>query len=50
MVDPAGRFHGLEGLYVADASRLRSPPRANTHLTTLAIAEMIADGLRGIER
>ena len=43
MVDPAGRFHGLEGLYVADASTLPSPPRANTHLTTLAIAEMIAD-------
>jgi choline dehydrogenase len=50
VVDPAGRVHGLEGLYVADASTLPSTPRANTHLTTLAIAELIADGLKEIDR
>jgi choline dehydrogenase len=50
VVDPAGRVHGLEGVYVADASTLPSTPRANTHLTTLAAAELVADGLKGVDR
>ena len=35
---------GTEGLYVADASFMPTIPRANTNLTTAAIAEKIAAG------
>jgi choline dehydrogenase-like flavoprotein len=42
VVDVHGRVFGTEGLYVADASFMPTIPRANTNLTTAAIAERIA--------
>ena len=44
VVDSHGRVFGVEGLFVADASVMPTIPRANTNLTTAAIAERIADG------
>lgn len=43
VVELDGRVRGVENLYVADASVMPSVPRANTHLTTLAIAEKLAE-------
>ncbi|HEX9380003.1 MAG TPA: GMC family oxidoreductase [Gaiellaceae bacterium] len=43
VVERDGRVRGLENLYVADASIMPTIPRANTHLTTLALAELIAE-------
>jgi choline dehydrogenase len=45
VVGGAGAVHGIDGLYVADASIIPTIPRANTHLTALAVAERIADRL-----
>ena len=45
VVDPTGRVHGAEGLYVADASIMPVVPRANTNLPTLMAAERIVAGL-----
>lgn len=42
VVDAEGRVIGAEGLRVADASIMPEVPRANTHLTTVMIAEHIA--------
>jgi choline dehydrogenase-like flavoprotein len=47
VVDAAGAVHGVDGLTVADASVMPLIPSANTHLTTLMVAERIADLLRG---
>jgi choline dehydrogenase len=46
VVDPACRVRGTTGLRVIDASIMPEVPRANTHLTTVAIAEKMADVLR----
>jgi choline dehydrogenase-like flavoprotein len=43
VVDARGRVLGFDNLYVADASIMPTIPRANTNLTTIAIAERIAD-------
>ncbi len=40
---PDGRVHGFDNLLVADASFLPEIPRANTHLTTVAVAERLAE-------
>ena len=45
VVDADCRVLGVEGLLVADASIMPTIPRANTNLTTAAIAERIADTL-----
>lgn len=42
VVDAEGRVIGVEGLRVVDASIMPEVPRANTHLTTVMIAEHIA--------
>jgi choline dehydrogenase len=42
VVDPGCRVHGTEGLVVCDASVMPTIPRANTNLTTVAIAEHVA--------
>ena len=42
VVDTHGRVFGTDGLYVADASVMPTIPRANTNLTTAAIAEKLA--------
>ncbi len=46
VVDPECRVLGCTGLRVIDASVMPEVPRANTHLTTVAIAERMADRLR----
>jgi choline dehydrogenase-like flavoprotein len=43
VVDERLRVLGFENLYVADASVMPTIPRANTHLSTVAIAERAAD-------
>jgi choline dehydrogenase len=43
VVDARGRVVGLEGLVVADASVMPTIPRANTNLSTVALAERIAE-------
>ena len=42
VVDPDCRVLGIEGLRVIDASIMPSVVRANTHLTTVMIGEMMA--------
>jgi choline dehydrogenase len=43
VVDGDGRVYGLDGLFVADASIMPTIPRANTNLSTLALAERLAE-------
>lgn len=43
VVDAAGRVHGIDHLYVADASIFPAIPRANPLLTVVAAAEYIAE-------
>jgi choline dehydrogenase len=45
VVDPRGAVHGIDGLYVADASIMPVLPSANIHLPTLMVAERIAEFL-----
>jgi choline dehydrogenase len=45
VVDSAGRVHGIDGLFIADASIFPTTPRANTNLPTIGVAEMIARNL-----
>ena len=46
VVDPDCRVLGLQGLRVIDASVMPSVVRANTNLTTIMIAEVMAERLR----
>ncbi len=46
VVDPRGRVIGVEGVTVADASVMPTIVRANTNLTTIMIAERLADTLK----
>jgi choline dehydrogenase len=43
VVDSSLAVHGVENLYVIDASVMPTIPRANTHATTIAVAERAAD-------
>lgn len=43
VVDPTGRLHGSENVYVADASIMPTIPASNTHLPVIAVAERIAE-------
>lgn len=47
VVDARGRVHGIEHLYVADASIMPTIPSANTNLPTIMIAERTASGIAG---
>ena len=47
VVDPQCRVRGVSRLRIVDASVLPRVPRANTHLTVLAVAEKAAAMLRG---
>jgi choline dehydrogenase len=42
VVDADGAVHGVEGLFVVDASVIPTIPRANTNLSTVAVAELLA--------
>ena len=46
VVDPDCRVIGFEGLRVIDASIMPENVRANTHLTTVMIAEHMAARMR----
>lgn len=46
VVDADAAVHGLENVYVGDASIIPEPVRAGTHLTALAVAERVAELLR----
>ena len=46
VLDGECRVRGVPGLRVVDASVMPTIPRANTNLTTIAIAEKIADEMR----
>jgi 5-(hydroxymethyl)furfural/furfural oxidase len=46
VVDATGAVHGLGDLCVCDASIIPTIPRANTNLTTIAVAERIATRLQ----
>ncbi len=46
VVDPDCRVMGVDGLRVVDASIMPEVPRANTHLTTVMIAEHIAERIK----
>jgi choline dehydrogenase-like flavoprotein len=45
VVEGDGRVYGLDNLFVADASIMPSIPRANTNLSTIALAERLAHGI-----
>jgi len=45
VVDVRGAVHGIDRLWVADASVMPTIPAANTSLSTIVIAERIAQGL-----
>ncbi len=47
VVDAGGRVHGMENLYVADASIIPQIPLANTNLTSMLIGMKVASGLVG---
>jgi choline dehydrogenase len=49
VVDQSLRVHGVDRLFVADASIIPVIPKAPTNLTVIAIAERAADILRGRE-
>jgi 5-(hydroxymethyl)furfural/furfural oxidase len=46
VVDPDCRVIGCSGLRIIDASVMPTVVRANTHLTTVMIAEKMADHLK----
>ena len=48
VVDATGAVHGIEGLYVADASVMPSISRGNINLPTAMIGARIAAGLLGL--
>jgi choline dehydrogenase len=46
VVDSRGAVHGIDDLYIADASVMPSIPTATTNLPTIMVAERIAEFLR----
>lgn len=52
VVDESGRVHGLEGVWVGDASVIPVVPAANSMLPTIMVAERIAASLKagGMEK
>jgi choline dehydrogenase len=43
VVDATGRAHGLDNLFVADASIIPEPPSGFSHLPTIMIAERLSE-------
>jgi choline dehydrogenase len=50
VVDQTGRVHGVDGLWVIDASIMPALPSVPTNLTTMMLAERCAAWLRASER
>jgi choline dehydrogenase-like flavoprotein len=50
VVDPNCQIHGIEGLYVVDASVLPSAGAVNTALTIIALALRAGDHIAGRRR
>lgn len=48
VVDPSGRVHGIEGLFVIDASIMPDIPSANTHVPTVMVAERLGEVIGGL--
>jgi choline dehydrogenase-like flavoprotein len=48
VVDGDGRVYGLDDLFVADASIMPTIPRVNTNLSTIALAERLAQSVGGL--
>ena len=48
VTDAMGQVHGLQGLFVCDASLMPTIPCANTNLPTIMMAEKIADAHKGV--
>jgi choline dehydrogenase len=46
VVDQQGRVHGIEGLWVADASIIPEVPRANLNMTVMMLGERLSSFLR----
>jgi choline dehydrogenase len=46
VVDARGAVLGVDGLLVAGASIMPTIPRANTNLSTIAVAQRISDWVR----
>jgi choline dehydrogenase-like flavoprotein len=46
VVDARGKVHGMDGLYVVDASIMPTVPAANTNLPTIMVAERCAAWLQ----
>jgi 5-(hydroxymethyl)furfural/furfural oxidase len=47
VVDPDSRVIGLKRLRVIDCSVMQELVRANTHLSTVVVAEKMSDRMRG---
>ena len=47
VVGPDGAVHGLDGLFVADASIMPTVPSGNTHIPVVMLAEKLAAVMRG---
>jgi choline dehydrogenase len=50
VVDAEGRVHGIEGLYVADASIMPSVTSGNTNMPTAVVGERIGRSLLGLTK
>lgn len=48
VVDGSGRVHGTTGLFVVDASIMPTVPSGFTHLSTIAIAEKLAETVTAV--
>ena len=46
VVDQYGKVHGIEGLWVVDASTMPNCVRANTNVTAMMMGERVADFIR----
>jgi choline dehydrogenase len=46
VVDQRGKVHGVDGLYVIDASIMPTLPVVPTNMTTIMLAERCADLMR----
>ena len=50
VTDPHGQVHGVPWLFVADASLFPDAVEINPYLTIMALADRVAEGIRGRAR